>query len=140
MYSELVAHLRGMQFFSHNAHNMVARSPFHSDHDFFGEVYTALEDDYDSVIERMLGLFGDSSINFDDILSKAHFLVSQLDVQKATENVVFYQHLLILEKKLCDMIKQICLQNCSIGTEQLLGDIANKSEMRQYKISRRIKK
>lgn len=140
MYNDLAGLLRGMQLFSHNAHNLVARSPFHSDHEFFGDVYASLENDYDDVIERMLGLYGEDSVDFSGIVSKAHNVSTSSPSKNMKENTSFYSHLLVLEKELCSLIEQVCSQNCSIGCQQLLGDIANRSEMRQYKIKQRIKK
>jgi len=44
-----------------------------------------------------------------------------------------------MEEKLKDLIKQIIATGVSPGVEQLIGDIANKSEMRSYKIKQRMK-
>jgi hypothetical protein len=45
-----------------------------------------------------------------------------------------------MEMDLCKLIPAIISQGATEGTKQLLGDICNRSEMRQYKIKQRIKK
>jgi DNA-binding ferritin-like protein len=58
---DLAVHLRAMQIYAHTAHNLCARVPFFQDHAFFADTYSALEDDYDSVIERIIGTKGEQA-------------------------------------------------------------------------------
>lgn len=137
---EIVIILRCLQLFAHNAHNTVARVIFFQDHEFLNEVYTAAETDYDSVIERIIGLFGSESINLNEIQVMAVQKLNKLPTQ-VKENSTLMQIILELEKELCMHIEQIVRQNgITVGTEQMLGDIADKSEVRQYKLNQRIKK
>lgn len=136
---ELAILLRAMQMFSHSAHHLMARTPFHSDHEFFSEVYQGLDDDYDSVIERMIGLSGEEGAQLQAILVGVSSKLVGAPSIGVKENALFYQHQLKFEMELCTLIAQI-IQSTSPGTEQLIGEICNKSEMRQYKIKQRIKK
>jgi len=136
----LLIHLRAMNLFAHSAHNLVGRVPFHQDHEFFGEIYPIFNSDYDDVAERIIGLFGESSLNINDILSKVLAKVQTLPSIGVKENSLYYQVQLKLEQELCSLIAQIIASGASEGTKQLLGDICNASESRQYKIKQRIKK
>mgnify|MGYP001605842147 CR=1 FL=1 len=53
---EVAKTLRFMQFYAHEAHNLCSGDTFFSDHDHLGGLYSAYEGEYDSVIERMVGL------------------------------------------------------------------------------------
>lgn len=136
----LILQLRCMQLFTHNAHNLVSRVPFFQDHEFFGEVYPALENDYDSVIERTIGLMGEQATGLDSLPEKLAIKLKQYPSIGVKENSVFYQSLLSLELELCKIISEELTKKVSPGTEQLLGEICNQSEMRQYKIKQRLKK
>lgn len=132
--------LRAMQLFAHSAHNLVSRTPFHQDHEFFGEVYSAMEGDYDDVIERIIGLYGEDSLELKSLLVEVHNKLQDAPSVGVKENSVFYVYLLDKEKYLCSEISNYLKSPVSPGVEQLLGDICNKSEMRQYKIKQRLKK
>ena len=55
------------------------------------------------------------------------------------ENKEYFKQGLSLEKQLCILIENFIKKGCSSGTEQLIGDVANRSECRQYKILQRLK-
>lgn len=137
---DILVHLRLMQLFTHGAHNFCARTPFFSDHEFFNQTYLGLEEDYDSVIERMIGLFGEDSIQYLTLHSEVCEKLSHLPSIGVKENYDFFQALLLLEHELCLKVKDYITQDCTAGTEQLLGEICNKSEIRQYKEKQRTKK
>ena len=119
-----------MNIYAHNCHNTVACATFFQDHSFLADAYAAYDSDYDDVIERMIGL--DLPCN----LNEVHVLAVQ-NLQKLpyeyTENKQCFETLLQLEQALCQKV-QAELTNSSEGTKQLLGEICNKSEARQYKI------
>lgn len=135
---EIAILLRVLHLYSTNAHQLVARSSFFSDHEFLGEAYLKYEEDYDSVVERIIGLYGEDSI---DLVIIQDLAVQKLKTipAKVDDNAIFFLHILALEKELCDGIKKLMPQ-ISEGSKQLFGEIANQSEIRQYKIKRRIHK
>jgi hypothetical protein len=55
------------------------------------------------------------------------------------DDKAFFEHQIILETKLTDLIKKIVDVGVSNGTEQLITEIANKSEPRKYFIKQRLK-
>jgi DNA-binding ferritin-like protein len=136
---DILVHLRAMHLFAQNAHHLVARGPFFSDHAFFGETYEAMSDAYDSVAERIIGLMGEEALKPQTIPLEANEKIKMAPSTGVKENKVFYQFQLMMEQELCKKIAMTISAGVSPGTEQLLGNIADVSEVRQYKIKQRIK-
>lgn len=129
--------LRGGQIYAQHAHNFSCGTPFHSDHNFFGDVYDAYADAYDSVIERSIGL--GARPNGLEIARKGITAVSEFPLECENDNRAFYQALALIEQELCSAIESCCKSNrYSEGTIQLIGELCNQSEMRQYKIRQRL--
>lgn len=140
MMIKLAVHIQAMRFMSHFFHNICARVAFFSDHSFFNEHYNQMDSDYDDVIERYIGLFGSETLNLNTLISLSHEKIKSLPSQ-FNENHAMFNIILNLENELINMCKIICLNpNCSEGTKQMIGDIANMSEIRIYKIKRRMVK
>jgi DNA-binding ferritin-like protein len=123
--------LRFMQFYAHEAHNLCSGDTFFSDHDFFGGLYPTYESDYDSVVERMIGL--DMKVDINTLNMGAAELLKSAKFKNAKQS---FQTLLKTEKLLCKTIEEY-LEKYSEGTKQLLGEICNQSEIRQYKLKQR---
>lgn len=137
---ELLIHLRAMQMFSHSAHHLVSRIVFHSDHEFFGGLYSELSGDYDSVAERLIGLSGEEQMELSSILIGVATKLKGCPSIGVRENSEFYRYQLALEDQLNALISNLIKLGVSVGTEQMIGDIADRSESRKYKIKQRIKK
>lgn len=125
--------LRYLQLYAHQAHNLVKGQTFFQDHDFLGELYPVYEAEYDSVVERSIGLGKPVNIQKVNILA-----AKELPLDSSLNNMKCFQSILESEKYLCSQIEQ-SIKGASQGTIQLLGDIADKSEMRQYKLQQRIR-
>jgi len=136
---ELMHLLRAMQIYSQNAHHLVKGTPFHSDHNFFGDIYSGLAGDFDDVAERIVGLYGEEHLNLQNMLQAVVAKLADAPSTGTEDNKVFYAYQLRMEDKLKGLVKQIVSSGVSPGLEQLVGDIANKSEMRSYKIKQRMK-
>jgi len=136
---DILVHLRTMQMFAQTAHHLVARGPFHSDHAFFGDAYEAAADAYDSVAERIIGLMGEEALKPQTILLEVNEKLKMAPSTGVKENKLFYQFQLMMEQELCKKISMAIAAGVSPGTEQMLGDLCDKSEVRQYKIKQRIK-
>lgn len=133
---QLAVCYRGLQLAAHNFHNLVARTVFFQDHSFFGDLYSAAEGYYDDIIERIIGLYGDQSINLQNIM----MMVSQKiqDAPNASqENKVFYQYCEQMLKYVLSEIEQLA-PGCSQGTMNMLAGQADEIEVLLYKISRRL--
>lgn len=129
---EIVIVLRYMQLYSHQAHNLVKGKTFFQDHDFLGEIYPAYEKDYDDVVERSIWI--GKPVNIMQTNQKASGLLSE-DSELSIESCL--RQLLSSEKFLCSAIEEV-KDEFSEGTRQMLGNIADKSEVRQYKLKQRI--
>jgi len=125
--------LRASQLYAHMAHNLTTGCSFFSDHDAFGDFYAEYEKDYDDVIERIIGLTGDC-----DIPAITRAACDVVGKTKFKNTMHAYSVLLATEKNLCEL----CVvenKKATIGSQNMLQAIADRSEMRQYKIGRRIK-
>ena len=135
---KLLIQLRAMQLFYHNCHNVTKGPSFMSDHNLFGDFYGKAEGDYDGCAERFIGLAGSDAFDGIKIAASATTLLSQLP--KTSEPADMWKIGLGLEQslvKLCEACDKD--PKYSSGTRQLVGDIANFSEGRIYKIKQRIK-
>lgn len=137
---ELAILFRLLQLYSHNCHNLVARTVFFSDHAFLGELYDGYTDDYDDIIERIIGLYGADNISLNEIqMAAVQRLITFPD--KFSENSQCFNKITELEKELCAKIEVICkTPGVTQGTIQLVGNQADKSESRQYKLRQRLAK
>lgn len=135
---KVIAHLLFMKQFLHNAHHIVGRVPFFADHEALSSFYTEIDSQYDSLAERFVGIFNPESLSLPVLMSLA--TEKAKSVQPAKENKDFFTQALMFEKELCSQLDAIIKTlNPSEGTKQLLGDICDKSEARQYKIKMRIR-
>lgn len=135
---DLAILFRCAQLFAHNAHNLCARIVFFQDHEFLGDLYSKYESEYDSVIERIIGLQGSDQL---DLVAIQIAAVDRLKSypQKAPENAKYFEMILAMEKEICERVKML-IPTSTEGTKQLIGEMANQSEIRQYKIKQRISK
>lgn len=137
---EMIISLRCMQFYYHQAHQVAARSTFFSDHDAFGSFYAELEADFDSVSERNIGMFGGDAQNFPVILEGVSAKLKSYP-HIAKDNNAYFEAGLKMEEALNKAVDAACKSpECNEGLKQLLGNIADKSQVRMYKIKRRILK
>lgn len=126
---------RSSQFIAHNCHNLVKGATFFEDHEFLGELYGTYEDGYDGCVERIIAFTGNADVI--GITSKACAISAQFNpAGKASAEI--FSFILNLEKNICAVIKT-AVPGCTDGTQNFLQDLADKSEMRQYKISQKIR-
>lgn len=125
--------LRASQLYAHMAHNLTTGCSFFSDHEAFGAFYAEYEKDYDDVVERIIGLTGDC-----DITAITKGACDIVEKTKFKDTMHAYSVLMATEKSLCE-VATAENKKATLGTQNLLQGIADRSEMRQYKIGRRIK-
>jgi DNA-binding ferritin-like protein len=131
---EVLIFLRFKHLLAHILHNYAQGPAFFADHEFLSEFYAQAESQYDSVIERMIGL----GIVFDPIKIQEAAVNLLRDIKlPAADNGL--ELLKAAENELCAEIDELVKsEKLSQGTIQLLGDIANQAEMNLYKIGRRL--
>lgn len=133
--NELAILLKALNIYGHVAHFLCSRIVFMQDHVFLGEIYEAAEDDYDSVVERCIGL--GIKVDIQDINVKAAAKAASIKV--GDDNSAKLASVLSLEQEIVAMIEKLRKSGTlSLGTETLLGDIASGSEIRQYKLKQRL--
>lgn len=138
---KLAAHLQAMKLCAHNAHHIASRVAFFADHEAFGDIYGALDGDFDSVMERMVGLFGPESANLQMLMAQVAAKTQMCPSTKAPDNSALFSYHLQLEKELVSLVEMICKSSeCKESTKQMISEIGNQSEIRQYKLQQRIRK
>jgi len=138
---ELLILLRSLQLYAHSCHHLAARVVFTQDHEMLADIYNGAESDYDSVAERIVGTMGEEQLPSLGEQMKAVFAkVNTLPLVGVKENSIMFETILQLEKEICACVASTVASGVSEGTKQLIGDICNRLEVEQYKISRRLKK
>lgn len=131
----LLTQLRCMTLFYHDCHNNAFGSSFISDHNLFRDFYEGIESDYDSIAERILGLGESEKISSYEILEPVKKLLAKLS-EVSGDNI--FKASLTLEENLRTLLQDVD-KKATIGTSNMLQNIADKSEVRTYKIKQRIK-
>lgn len=134
MLSKLAADIRFMQFYAHNAHNLIKGSTFFQDHGFLGELYPKYEEIYDSLVERIIG--ADENIDLIKINQIAFDTMKEAGISDDPKKI--FTNLVNFEDYICIQIEEL-VAGYSEGTRQMLGTIADESEVRQYKMKQRLK-
>lgn len=123
---------RAAQIVAHDAHNNVSGPSFFADHDFLGELYGTYEDAYDSLVERYIGLTG-QPVNGVSLAKEALELAPDSNVE------AIWDILSMFERTVCKVCYAFCeKEGVSEGTKQLVGELCNQAEMRQYKLKQRM--
>jgi DNA-binding ferritin-like protein len=132
---EIATIFKVLNLYAHAAHNLVNDATFFADHSFLESLYAEYDKEYDSTIERMLGL--DSPVFLKTISGNAQRIFESLplDVRKNDE---YFRNLIELENALLGSIAEK-YPSVSIGTQQLIGEQANQAEGRLYKLKQRVK-
>ena len=136
---ELLILLRSMQIFAQSAHHLCKGQSFHEDHSFFGDTYEAVAGDFDDLAERIIGLYGEEHLQLQPLMAAVVQKLADAPSVGVESNKVYYSYRLKMEENMCKLAEQIIAAGVYPGTEQLIGDMANKAEMRKYKIKQRLK-
>ena len=133
---QLVILLKAMQLYYHQSHNIVAGPQFFADHEMLGDLYNQTETWYDDVVERYIGMDNTvAKVDLVEVLEEVVVILKEYPMNAEAE--LLLSQGLEMEKSLCEMIESLC-PNVSEGTRQLIGSIADQSEVRQYKLQRRL--
>lgn len=133
---QLATLYRAAQFYAHAAHNFAKGATFYQDHEALGELYGAYEEAYDSIVERMIG--NGEPFSIQQILTNATAEANKYADPSTFSQVTSFQVLQGMEQRIRASIDiQIGAQ--TQGTQNLLAQLADDSEMRSYKIGQRLK-
>lgn len=126
---------RAAQFYAHNAHNFAHGSTFYQDHEELGGLYGTYETAYDGLVERMIGT--GESFDINTVLTNAAAEAVKLPDPAAFSMNVIFGAILEIEKKFRAEI-DVIYDSASTGTQNMLAQLADDSEVRSYKLQRRI--
>lgn len=129
---------RSMQLYYHYCHTLAYGCAFHSDHSFFGSSYAELEDDYDTLAEYFVSLFGNTKFK----TAKVSELISEQLEEIQVESMdceAMYNKALELEAQYQKYLVGVNKQG-SIGLQNTVQGVATKSDVRTYKMQQRVKK
>ena len=133
--NELIITFRCAQFVAHNFHNFAKGYSFFADHEFLGSLYGTYEEAYDGLVERTIG--SNKPIDLRDITNQAAERANAFSADTMSCDEMF-STLQSMEESICVWCKTYT-SGASLGTANLLADLADKSEARQYKLKQRIK-
>ena len=137
MFKELLILTRGLNLVYHQMHNIAQGSTFFADHVELAGMYAALDNDYDSLVERRIGLTGSfDRASLVEVLHEAAELVGSMPEGEDIYGMFSFAD--ILEKSYVAELKRAEAGQSS-GTINMLQGLADMSEVRQYKIQRRLK-
>ena len=135
---ELAILLRTVYFLKHNCHNLAKGLSFIADHEFLGDSYEETLGHYDDVIERLIGL--GQTPNLVEVQIAAANKLKNIPIKYESNTECFFI-ILNANKMVLGLIEKLCKEpSISQGTIQLIGGIADKIEIENYKLSQRIKK
>lgn len=137
--NSLATLFRAAQFYAHGAHNLVTGETFLIDHKYLGTLYDAYEEAYDSLIERIIGTdITDTTEKFNlvDITKNAVKLFADTFPEKGSAEA-YFKGLNAFEIKIRAIISKIN-GDLSLGTQNLVQDLADQSEQRSYKLQQRV--
>lgn len=130
---------RFLQLFAHAGHHLAKGCTFNQDHAFFGELYGAYEEAFDEVVERLIGTGKLKSVKDRIALdTKASAILAKTDSEELTCAEDYFEILLEMETEICGKIEKLIEGKLSQGTINLLAQLADDSEKRQYKLAQRL--
>ena len=129
--TELATILRAAQLYAHAAHNEACGPTFFADHEYLGDLYGAYESAYDAVVERSIGL----GIAV-DLASIGVEAANRASMWGGKQTASAFDFLLDVERGIVSEARRLSPFS-TFGTVNLLSQLADDSEARQYKLLRR---
>lgn len=128
--------LRAMQLYYHHVHHHLSGPSFFADHEHAAGSYAAVEGQFDSVVERIIGTHGCKSLELDAMLPRiSKYLKGAPGVESSAEE--FWKHALSMEKSLQKITEALC-KSSDEADKQLFSTIGDTSKARSYQLKRRI--
>lgn len=137
----LLAMLRAVQIVHHTAHWQTKGPTFAGDHALFSELYTAIDDEFDTLAEKIVAKYDGDAVDATDQLRKISTVVSRAvesdrDLFKRSLNCeVGLQSVL---ESVRDYLKKE--NELSIGMDNFLQGLADSHETAVYKLQQRVAK
>lgn len=134
---DCIAMARMMNLFYHHLHNVASGVAFGSDHKMMAGFYEEMDDAYDSLIERHMGLGGSmAKADLLKIIDSAEEVLKEIP-ESDTFNTQL-RHAQSLEMGFRMLLAEVAT-SASGGTQNLLEGLMDASEVRSYKLAQRLK-
>lgn len=133
---KLVVSIRAMQLYYHYCHNLTSGPTFGSDHAMFNDFYSELACQYDQVAEYTVATIGVAKFDTVKISKAISMRLDKLSVEAMSPDKMFKEGLK-LEKSLQEDLEEVD-EKGSLGMKNLIGELAQTSDVRTYKIQQRL--
>jgi len=117
---------RTMQLFYHDAHNETSGPNFHEDHEFFGQAYKELTDQYDVLAEEL--------VKRGQSVQPLKHAIDKVEISSGA----WYRTALDMENRWQDRLNALN-KSAPLGLQDALGTFASSSDVRIYKIQQKLK-
>lgn len=129
---------RGLYLYGVHSHQLVSKSTFSQDHEFLAEIYEFAEASYDRLVERHIGTVNTSGVDFISLTNKSIEKVKSLK-QTVSENKEYFEEILRFSTYILQELNKVAKSpSISVGTQNMIADIADQLEVLRYKIKRRV--
>ena len=136
--AQLAALFRYLQLFTHAAHHLTLGTAFLADHPWLGEIYDEFSEAHDKCVERMLGL--GLEVDLKTITAEAARMYAESGIVDGTFDPGMFSTILEGDRQARDLIEQIFgAEGFTQGTLNMVAGLADESEVRAYKLTRRLK-
>jgi DNA-binding ferritin-like protein len=140
IWTELLGKLRLLALYYQTAHWQSKNPLFYADHLLLDRLYNSVNAELDGVGERAVGTTDSSAVN---LLAHVEHL-SQNAVKLPTEckeNAVYFSAALMLEQELLEFLENSeSTAGMSLGSKNLLADLADSHEANVYLLKQRLAK
>lgn len=136
----LLAALRALQQLHQTAHWSVHGEPFYGDHLLYQRLYEEMDAEFDTLAEKIVAYFDETSVNFLDQLDKMRKFAAKWEA--ATD--CYVERTLVAERHLQDLIKDSYevvsdYGEMSLGLDDYLMALANDHETNIYLIQQKVR-
>ena len=137
----LLAMLRATQIVHHTAHWQTSGPTFAGDHVLFADLYGAIDDEFDTLAEKIVAMYGGEAVDSVDQLTRITTVVKRA---KEAESDLFKRSL-VLEEGLQTVLEAVRdylrkEHELSMGLDNFLQGIADSHETAVYKLKQRTAK
>lgn len=131
-----IIRLRVLQLYYHHCHNLTKGLLFFQDHEFLGSAYAEVEGHYDSLAEYCIASLGDKAFDTELINKGIAKGLTGLKINSMAPNAML-EKALVLEAELYEDLTELD-KGSPIGLRNLIGAIAEASDVRKYKLQQRL--
>jgi len=140
IWKELLGKLRLLALYYQTAHWQSKNPVFYADHLLFDRLYNAVNEEIDGVAERAVGTTDVAAVNLVEHVQVLQDGAIKLPTE-CSENSQFFSASLMLEHELIEFLENAeATPGMSLGSRNLLADLADKHEANVYLLKQRLAK